>query len=251
MVDIVRPHVVRILTPRGSGTGFLLFNSKTAGFVAVATAAHVVSSSHFWEEPIRIHHFATAATILTRAGDRAVLIDNFKDVATIMFSPGNMQLPNDPLPLSAKDTHVKVGVEIGWLGFPAVASELCFFSGRVSAYEDLRQRYLVDGVAINGVSGGPTFKAEDTGVSIMGAVSAYLPNTATSTGQVLPGLSVVADVVEFHNMVGDFKSFADAQAQQTPPTDAQGTPPQEPESRPVEQPKKGEALPAEPQERTS
>jgi hypothetical protein len=240
MVEIVRPHVVRILTPRGSGTGFLLFNSKAAGFVAVATAAHVINSSHFWEEPIRIQHFATGATTLTRAGDRAVLIDNYKDVAAIMFYPGSMQFPENPLPLSSKDTHVKVGVEIGWLGFPAVATELCFFSGRVSAYDELRQRYLVDGVAINGVSGGPSFKAEDTGVSIMGAVSAYIPNTATSTGQVLPGLSVVADVVEFHNMIGDFKSFADAQAQQTPPSEVPAAPLQEPEARATEPPKQTE-----------
>src|SRR5205085_5633063 len=116
------------------GTGFLLFNSKQAGFVAVATAAHVVNASHFWEEPIRIQHYATGETTLTRAGNRAVLIDNIKDVAAVMFSPGAMQLPDAPVQLSSKDIHVKVGVEIGWLGFPALTTDLCFFSGRVSAY---------------------------------------------------------------------------------------------------------------------
>ncbi len=32
LVDLVRPHVVRVLTPRGSGTGFLLYNSELKGF---------------------------------------------------------------------------------------------------------------------------------------------------------------------------------------------------------------------------
>lgn len=236
MVEVVRPHVVRIMTPRGIGTGVLLFNSAPDGFVAVATAAHVISASHFWEEPIRIQHYASGATALLRSPDRAVLIDHDKDVAAILFSPGAVAFPADPLQLSSKTNHVKVGVEIGWLGFPAVSTDLCFFSGRVSTYVELQERYLVDGVAINGVSGGPAFKAEDVGVSIMGVVSAYIPNTAT--GQVLPGLSVVADVGEFHNMVGSFKSVAEAQAQQTRPSEIPATPPQEPEPAPGESPTK-------------
>lgn len=225
MVDIVRPHVFRIMTPRGSGTGFLLFNSKPAGFVSIATAAHVVSAAHFWEEPIRIQHLESGKTVLVRVANRAMLVDVNNDIAAVLFGPGDIPLPEIPLPLSPKDIHAKVGEEIGWLGFPAISTDLCFFSGRISSYVEDQQRYLVDGVAINGVSGGPAFKAYDVGIALMGVVSAYIPNTAT--GQVLPGLSVVTDVVEFHKMIVGFKSFEDAQAQQTPPTEVPAKPAQE------------------------
>jgi len=39
---------------------------------------------------------------------------------------------------------------------------------------DLRT-YLVDGVAINGVSGGPVFYTATKGIEVIGSVSAYLP----------------------------------------------------------------------------
>jgi hypothetical protein len=38
--------------------------------------------------------------------------------------------------------------EIGWLGFPAVSRELCFFSGRISAFQlrilDLQEERFTD-----------------------------------------------------------------------------------------------------------
>ena len=45
---------------------------------------------------------------------------------------------------------IDIGSEIGWLGFPSVAPhDLCFFSGNISARQEYRKAYLVDGVAIN------------------------------------------------------------------------------------------------------
>jgi len=226
LVDIVRPHIVRLLTPRGSGTGFLLYNSKTKGFCAVATAAHVVSTSHFWEEPIRVQHAESGKTTLVRAPNRAVLIHVAKDVAAVAFRTADLDFPDTPLALGPRDEYVRVGVEVGWLGFPAISSELCFFSGRVSAYIGAEERYLVDGVAINGVSGGPAFKGEENeSVTLMGVLSSYIANRAT--GEALPGLAVVTDVVEFHDMVASFKSLEEAQSQQTSPTTAPVTPPGE------------------------
>ena len=55
-VELLTPYVVRIWTPQGSGTGFLVSNSRTTSLCAVATAAHVISHAHYWEEPIRIEH---------------------------------------------------------------------------------------------------------------------------------------------------------------------------------------------------
>jgi hypothetical protein len=216
IVERVRPHIVRIATPRANATGFLFFNSKRGGFAAVATAGHAISAAHVWEEPIRLQHHASGQSVLTRPADRAVLVNTQNDVAAILFNLGDLPLPETPLPLTQKDVLVKVGVEIGWLGFPSISTDLCFFSGRVSTHIDRTQRYLVDGVAIHGVSGGPAFNASGNGVTLMGVVSAYVPNRAA--GEPLPGLAIVTDVTEFHQMIAAFRSLDDAQAEQTPPS---------------------------------
>lgn len=207
---------MRIATPRANGTGFLFFNSRRGGFAAVATAGHVISAAHVWEEPIRLQHHASGASILTRAADRAVLLNTENDVAAILCNLGELPLPDAPLPLTQRDVLVKVGVEIGWLGFPSISTDLCFFSGRVSTHIARTERYLVDGVAIHGVGGGPAFNATSDGVSLMGVVSAYVPNL--SAGEPLPGLAIVTDVTEFHQMIAAFKSLDQAQAEQTPPS---------------------------------
>ena len=59
---------------------------------------------------------------------------------------------------ASQGKFLRVGNEIGWLGFPAVeTTSLCFFGGRISAWNDTAKFYFVDGVAIHGVSGGPAF----------------------------------------------------------------------------------------------
>jgi hypothetical protein len=220
------------MTPRGSGTGFLLYNSHTKGFSAVATAAHVVNAAHFWEEPIRLQHRESGKTALIRQGKRAILLNEAKDVAAIMFDTVELPLPDQPLSLNAGDMYIKVGVDVGWLGFPAISNELCFFGGRISAYLDGDEQYLVDGVAINGVSGGPAFHVDDDDktVSVIGVLSAYMPNRAT--GETLPGLAVVADIAEFHKMVASFRDFEQAKAQETPPSTSAAAPPAEPPTTP-------------------
>jgi hypothetical protein len=183
----------------------------------VATAAHVVSAAHFWEEPVRLEHLASGKTELLRSGDRALLLNDQKDVAAIVFDQ-RLPFPEQSLPLGAKDMYIRVGVEIGWIGFPAIATELCFFSGRVSAYLETHERYLVDGVAINGVSGGPAFTPSGKEVSLIGVVSAYMPNR--QLGETLPGLAVVTDVAEFHAMIEGIKSVDEARSEQAPRTEA-------------------------------
>jgi hypothetical protein len=227
-VEILEPHVVRISTPRGSGTGFLIANGRVNAFCCIATAAHVVDHAHFWEEPIRIDHVSSGKSLVLRREDRAVLLDVNHDTAAVLFSRGDLPLPADPLPLAPKDNHLKVGNEIGWLGFPAIpAANLCFFAGNVSAWIQQQQAYLVDGVAINGVSGGPAFSIVelDPGeVVLAGVVSAYIANRATA--EVLPGLSVVQDVSQFHDLAPTFGTLDQArEAEQpavAPPTTSEG-----------------------------
>jgi hypothetical protein len=92
-------------------------------------------------------------------------------------------------------------------------ASLCFFSGHISAWLEPDEAYLVDGVAINGVSGGPAFIPERM---LIGVVSAYIPNRAT--GELLPGLAVVRGVQQFHDITDGFRSLDEAKAEETPPT---------------------------------
>jgi len=215
-VEFIQQHVVRIATPQATGTGFLISNSHTNAVCGVATAAHVIEHAHYWEEPIRIDHISKSVVI--RRHERAVFLDSNRDTAAILFNRGDLPLPADPLPLVPKNKFLKVGNKIGWLGFPAIpAASLCFFAGNVSAWVQAQTAYLVDGVAINGVSGGPAFhlfQGDPPSVVIIGVVSAYVPNRAT--GEVLPGLSVVRDVSQFHELAPTFASLDQARKAEPP-----------------------------------
>lgn len=216
IVELVTPYVVRIWTPQGSGTGFFVSVSKSTPLCAVATAAHVIAHAHYWEEPLRIEHLASGKTLLLRQPDRAINIDDTKDTAAITFERGELAFPTEMLPLTDKDKYFKAGVEIGWLGYPAIPrANLCFFSGRISAWIQEEGAYLVDGVAINGVSGGPAFTLWDGMVA--GVVSSYIPNR--NTGEVLPGLAVIRAVSQFHEVAETFRSIDEAKITETPATE--------------------------------
>ena len=222
-VKAVQPYVFRISTPDGFGTGFVVSRRKRAPLVAIATAAHVVRHAHYWEEPIRLYHPASGKTVLLHSDDRAINLSPNLDTASLTFAGLESDLPDDPLPLIRAGYHLKPGVEIGWIGFPAIPrAEVCFFSGRVSAYLDEDSEYLVDGVAINGVSGGPAFCPDVDITELVGVVSAYIPNMAT--GDVLPGVAVVLAVSEYHDLAERFRSLDEAKAQETPPTEAPAQP---------------------------
>ena len=220
-VDVIRPYVVKIATPRGSGTGFLFGYAGNPDLCAIATAAHVVDQSHHWEEPIRLYHYESGKTNFTRREGRAIVLDEKIDSAAIIVPRGELELPNELLDLAPEGQALRVGIEVGWVGFPAVASDsLCYFSGRISSFVQSESAYLVDGVAINGVSGGPAIHLmPDGSVHIIGVVSAYIPNRAT--GDALPGLSVVRDVVQLQQLVRSFKSLEDAHDKETPPEDVE------------------------------
>ena len=215
-VEKVQKHVVRILTPVGSGTGFLVSMSDDKSVCGVATAAHVVSRAHFWEQPIRIEHKSSGTTRLLRPSERAIFPDYSKDTAGIVFQREEIAFPDATLPLAPQGKYLKVGIEIAWVGFPAVAPEdMCFFSGRVSHYRDGMGTYLVDGVAINGVSGGPAFWNGGDRITLIGVLSAYIANRAT--GETLPGVSVVTSVEPFHGLSKAVKNVDEAKRKERPP----------------------------------
>jgi hypothetical protein len=217
-IELVRPHVVRILTPQGSGTGFLFSRSANGTVCGIATAAHVVDHAHYWEQPIRVQHEASGTVALLRPNERAILLDESHDTAAIAINSSALSLPDEPLSMIPGGRYLRVGNALGWLGFPAISSaNLCFFSGRVSAWLQSTGAYLVDGVAINGVSGGPAFAILGDEMFIMGVVSAYIPNRAT--GETLPGLGIVRDVVQLQDLIEPIRSLDEAKAEETDPAE--------------------------------
>jgi hypothetical protein len=226
-VTILEPHIVRLSTTRGQGTGFLI--SVGPEMCAIATAAHVIDHAHYWEEPIRVNHSVSGKTTLVRHSERAVFLDPLHDTAALLMLKGDLPFPDTVLPLVPKDKFLRVGNDIGWLGFPAVAAaQICFFGGHISAWDHNAKAYFVDGVAINGVSGGPAFRLTTPLPMIVGVVSAYVPNRAT--GEVLPGLSLVRDVTQFHELAPTFASISQAKAKESPATPPP-PPPAEPGAR--------------------
>lgn len=210
VVNKVSPYIVKIETPSGHGTGFLFLYNEDKTWCGIATAAHVVDYAEKWQQPIRVIHHATQKSELLKPEQRAIFIDWNTDSAVILFLKGDFSFPDTPISLLPAESPIGLGVEVGWLGFPGIAADtLCFFAGNISARQEFRKAYLVDGVAINGVSGGPVLYSSGTeGVQIVGTVSAYHANRAT--GEALPGLLIAQDVSHFHDVANRVRSVDEA-----------------------------------------
>ena len=228
-LDIVRKHVVHISTPDGSGTGFLIATSKEEKIVGIATALHVVSYALEWGQPIKIRYDISGATILLKEPDRSIHWDKNTDSALIRFSQDKLPLPEKPIILIERGKFYREGVEIGWCGYPSVySSKLCFFSGCISAWLRNEDAYLVDGVIINGVSGGPAFTTFPT---LMGFVTAYIPNRAT--GEALPGVGLIRSVAYYIDLFEQLKPLpaqatSDSPIPQKPNENSTSPPPEKP-----------------------
>ena len=212
VVSRVTPYIVKIETPSGSGTGFLCLYNQDKSICGIATALHVVSYAAEWDQPIRIRHSGGDVITLPPDQNRAIRFNSANDSAVIIFYKQHLPFPDSLIPLLPKETSLAIGHEVGWLGYPAIEPyQSCFFCGNISAHRTWPAGYLVDGVAINGVSGGPVFYSHPTdGVHFVGAVSAYHANR--TTGEALPGLLVAQDVSHFHEIVAEVKSIDEARS---------------------------------------
>lgn len=210
VVKKVAPHVFKIETPSGWGTGFFYHFSAEKQWCCIATAEHVVAHADDWQQPIKIRNPQTGASVFLPPEHRVIYREWRTDSAVVMFFKGDFELAEVGIPLLPMGQPIDIGSEVGWLGFPSIAPDtLCFFSGNVSARQEFRNAYLIDGVSINGVSGGPVLHLSGTdGVQIMGTVSAYSANRAT--GEVLPGLAIAQDVSHFHSVVSHVNSLDEA-----------------------------------------
>ncbi len=209
-IQKINPHVVKIETPTGYGTGFLAFYNNDNTWCGIATAAHVVNHADVWQQPIRIMSESSESPRFLKSDERVIYLDHSTDSAVILFLKNEFELPERPIALIPTNDACGIGNDVGWLGYPAIEpNSLCFFSGTVSARQLTRKAYLIDGVAINGVSGGPVFHCPSPSmVQIIGCVSAYHANRVT--GEALPGLLRAQDVSHFNEVTEFVRSIDEA-----------------------------------------
>ncbi len=160
-VETIRPHVVKIETERGHGTGFVCAIPSNAGYYGLATARHVVDHANHWKAPIRLHHEQSGSSVLLQESERAIFMERTgNDFAILLIRERSLNLLSNPINLLPSVIPLRLGTSIGWLGYP-LSFGLSFFSGRISGVGSTLGRHdnthLIDGVAINGVSGGPVF----------------------------------------------------------------------------------------------
>jgi len=210
-VKDLAPHIVKIETPSGWGTGFLAFWNHDRSWCGIATAAHVVKHADDWQQPIRFTA-GSQPPLLLQGSERVIFLDSSTDSAVVLFFKRELQFPQVPITLLPMSEPCGIGADVGWLGYPVLEpGALCFFSGTVSHHLVARKAYLIDGVAINGVSGGPVIHVPDSGsVHIIGSVSSYHANRVT--GETLPGLLIAQDVSHFHGVADHIRSVDEANA---------------------------------------
>ena len=211
LIPHVSPHVVRIETPSGGGTGFLIDRTDN-GLFGVATAAHVVRDASMWDLKIIVRHEGVdEPCMLVPSPSRVILLDPVLDSAYVsgpLPRSWNEVLPETPIRHAPPPTErqIKLGVEVGWLGYPdIVPGKMCFFSGRISQVAE--RRYFIDGVAVPGVSGGPAFlytaAVEPPGLRFLGSVSAY--HAARLGGEAIPGLMVADDCTQWPPLISSLR----------------------------------------------
>jgi len=210
IISKISPYIVKIESPSGTGTGFLCVYSAEKSLCGVATAYHVVSYADEWEQPIRITHHSSKKSKLFKEPDRFIFANPKFDSSIILFPKSDFPFPEELIKLLPSEKPIEIGNEVGWLGFPAIdINTLCFFSGIISARKEISNAYLIDGVAINGVSGGPViYSTEAEGIQVVGIISAYFANR--QRGDALPGLSIAQDVSYFHKVIKTIHSIDEA-----------------------------------------
>ena len=198
-VTLMMKNVVKVSTlGNGYGSGVIVPPPKNApGNCCVLTAYHVIQKSEETGATIEIELAESKEKIILPSLVRTIFTAKGRDQALVLFNGPTQFGYHKGYQFLSRDMHYVPGVEFGWLGYPALEiaqNTPCFLHGRVSAYLDEVEAYLVDGFSIHGVSGGPVFCCEDDGkVVLAGIVTNYFPNqitTPNSGTQSWPGLAM-------------------------------------------------------------
>ena len=193
LIPVIEPLVYQVRAGTMMGTAFLISVTGPGDggrHSMLVTAWHVVRDVVQTEESLDlVRRDGTLLSTLTNGAAAIYPVGPPECDTALILVPTREPLvsPDTLLPLPL-ETMLPRGAELGWLGFPGlVYPNLCFFQGVVSGYREKPPIYLIDGVAINGVSGGPAF--DRTGL-LVGFISAYVPNQVDH-GTTLPGLMIV------------------------------------------------------------
>lgn len=192
LIPSIEPLCFRVHADNSVGTAFAIGISGSDGgrHTMLVTALHVVDEVLGNDKPIEI--IRSDGTPVSKVVDGFLKIYPIGpqecDIALIEIPTREPLFLPDQLQAMPLETMLPRGAPLGWLGYPGLAfPELCFFHGFISGHQEKPPIYLVDGVAINGVSGGPAF---DLSGLIVGLISAYRPNRVRPD-TTLPGLMVV------------------------------------------------------------
>ena len=177
VVDRASKCVFRLHAGSASGTAFVIALGRPPQgadcYATLATAWHVLEDLPGTSDDLELVS-VDGKTVFSSAADRIgfyPLGDPRYDTGLVVVRTGEVLVEErELLPLLPAESQLARGAEIGWLGFPGIAEpEICFCHGYVSGYLNDPPTYLIDGVAINGVSGGP---ALDSRAHVIGLVSA-------------------------------------------------------------------------------
>jgi hypothetical protein len=214
----LRPYIVRIewsaeLGALGNcrrGTGSVIVSTMSRQFIFIATAHHVVPMQadeetgvivvRIWRDafPDRVLQFKMIPNEPVNA-KRVFLSGSFADATCLVLpdtcengrsflEPGEVSIP-----IASGNMAPGPSTRIAWAGYPGFLSEphilgrtvLCYFEGSVSALIDdsERQVFIVDGHAMQGVSGGPVWwQNEETGrIEVIGVMSGYVSYRGLAT----------------------------------------------------------------------
>lgn len=197
----ILPYLFKISVPDGYGSAVFVGYNDDKSLAAVATAAHTLADADERNLRISLRHHLSGEEVDLEESDRVIFIDSHRDAAVVLFPAEYFDLPSEALPVMPAGDSQPVGSEVGWVGYPGIARTIpCFFSGRISAFMSGIHSYLLDGIVINGVSGGPVFEMRsDDKPRLLGVVCAYLSHVGELSTPT--GLSLVADVSHFHETI--------------------------------------------------
>ena len=179
VIDRVSPLVYRIYAGPSMGTGFVVSiarpQEEKSFYTILATAWHVVEDIVGTNGDIELVS-ADKTRRFSSVDDNIEVLRLGKKVFDTALLRIKSDKPfieqSDLLPMLPWESMLARGVEIGSLGFPGlVEPELCFFRGVIAGYLSTPPTYLIDGVTIHGISGGPAF---DQRSHIIGLVTAYI-----------------------------------------------------------------------------
>ena len=194
-VKKIRPHVVKIQTMDGWGTGFFSARIPKLSGVGIATARHVIERADEWHQPTKLYCYGAEPVLVQYDKWSPLFHEAGEDAAVIVVFGDIVSPPEERLPRIHSKIYRSPGSEVGWVGYPSVHPEdLCFFSGCVSVYDQAKERYLLDGVVIPGVSGGPVFYWDEEAGSpkVIGSITGYTHPKDRGT----VGLSVANEITQ-------------------------------------------------------